>query len=98
MKLEELHQHWQDYAIEFWKKPKCSVILKCFYHRCELGKMKKPYLEFFPRYDDGTWSSGIPHAFRCDKNGNCYQYMFYTTNINKFRWVKVGRFVKIGSK
>ena len=102
MKLKELHQHWQDYAIEFRQKPKCSVILKRSYYKCELNKIigsrGKIVLEFYQRYDNGHWSSGLPHIFRCDDNNNCYQYRFYSSNINRYRWIKMGWFVKISSK
>lgn len=104
MKLEDLRRHWQDYGMEFWRRGKLtnSVVLRQFYFKCELSKIRgskgKPMLKFYPRHDDGSWSSGEPHYFRCDKNGNCYMYNSYSSNINRFRWIKVGRFVKINSK
>jgi|SRR3989338_1424616 len=97
MTLEKLHRDWQNYVWDWKIGGKVNrLVLKKHYNRCEIKEMKNgtKCLLFHLRYDDGSWSHEFD-VLRCDTQGNCYMYTFYTNNITKYYWKKTGRFVKL---
>ncbi|GEM_PF-6282698 len=98
MTLKELKDNWKNYIWKWKHAGKIyRIVLEKHYNRCEIKEIRGSAakgLLFHLSHDDGSWC----HEFdilRCDRQGNCYLYTFYTNNINKYYWKKMGHFIKV---
>ena len=96
MTLEELQKDWQQYAIdidvEFKKedtKVKHFFVLKNVFSACFYSEEDDCLM-----FDTGAWN-GIVRYFRCDEEDNCYMKFPPKYGIGEWKWIMIGKFVKL---